>query len=259
MQLVAYSEDGALIFADQAIKGVNYHCIECKGVVHRRGGFHRRDHFYHLAGTSHCQQSAKSMRHLQVQCAIQQALPLGEAIMEKKIPEIQRIADVFWERESIVFEVQCSYMSKEELLGRNQDYSSQGYEVVWIFHDQKYNRLRLSAVEAAQMGSTFYYTNIDSNGDGMIYDQLFNIDKGLRVKRSARLEVDLSEPKRNGGEGKFDKRKLYFAGDCYDRFLKGEIGENEYQFYVEEVKQVMMRKGAFYYLSCLLDLISSYY
>lgn len=263
VQLVAYRENGSLILAHQAVKGVDYECLECKGVVRRRGGIHRRNHFYHIAKSSQCRLNGKSMNHLQVQWAIQQSLPQGECVMEKRFPKINRIADVCWERERIVFEVQCSAISKEELLARNHDYESMGYDVVWILHDQRYNKRRMTGAEGILQESTFYYTNIDINGEGAIYDQLSITGQGLRLRRFTRFPVDLSVPqrKREDRESKFVvcKKKLFFSGDTMDRILKGQIERCDLEMFFGDAQQDKLNGMLLLYLQRLQGFVVRFY
>lgn len=245
MQLVAYRDNQAWILAHCALKGTDYRCIECDGIVRKRGGMHRRDHFYHLAPTDRCRLSGKSMAHLQVQWAILQAIPEGEALLEKRFAEIDRIADVYWEREGVVFEVQCSPISQEELLARNRAYQSLGCQVVWILHDQRFNRKRVAAAEGALYSETHYFTDIDADGQGIIYDQLALLKKGIRIKNFSKYAVDVGSPCRDAArlmrghylEERLKRGKLYFAGDTRERFARGEIEAQQLiAFFADEVQ-----------------------
>jgi competence protein CoiA len=242
MQLVAYSNNQILTLAHQATKCVDYRCVECGGIVRRRGGIHRRDHFFHVAPSDSCRLNGKSMNHLQVQWAILQNLPSREVVLERRFSEIDRIADVCWEKERLVFEVQCSPISREELLARNQDYRSLGYEIVWILHDHRFNKRRLSAAEFALQESPHYFTNMDVNGNGKIYDQLSVICKGQRVRRFSNFSVDLSLFKKESIgfmlpdqlQVRIKKWGIYFSGDTIDQFLKGNVCEKKFlSFFVD--------------------------
>lgn len=261
MQLVAYRENHTWILAQQAIKGADYRCVECGGVVRKRGGVHRRDHFYHIAPTERCYLSGKSMAHLQVQWAIQQALPAGEAELEKRFEKIDRIADIYWESEKIVFEVQCSPISREEVLARNRDYQSMGCEVVWILHDQRYNKRRMTAAEEALSKAPHYFTNIDAGGEGEIYDQISLVRKGMRVSNFSKFFVALGSPSRGGARlerenrisKKLKKGEVYFSGDTRDRFLSGEIDEQKLIDFFEEESAGALEEGILFYLQRFLQ------
>lgn len=259
MQLVAYSESGTLVTATKAVKGSDYRCMECNGIVRRRGGIHRRDHFYHTSPTSECHLNGKSMRHLQVQWVIQESLPEGEAVLEKQFPEINRIADVCWEEKRIIFEVQCSPISREELLARNRDYGELGYSVVWILHDQRFNKRRVTAAEMALQKTNYYFTDIDLEGKGGIYDQLSKISKGIRTKRYMRFSVDLSSPQKIEGIGDslkwFKKQKKYFLGDTLDNFLKGRVSKNEIHDFLDSDEERERMSWGIHHLSRFQDLL----
>jgi competence protein CoiA len=193
MQLYAFDENQRLVLSRQAIKQRDYFCIECQQVVRVRGGYHRQAHYYHTSPVQSCHLSKKSMAHLQVQNYLQSIFPDGECLLEHPFPAINRIADVVWTAQKMVFEVQCSPISRDEILARNRDYTSQGFQVVWILHDNRYNQWRVSAAEITLKNSPFYFTNIDADGKGIIYDQYDSINKGLRKKLLGPLAVAMHE------------------------------------------------------------------
>lgn len=225
MQLYAFNEQNRIVSASQANRHHDYACLECRGKVRLRGGIHKQKHFFHLTLTENCSQRRKGMVHLQIQRIIEQLLPPGECFLERRFPEIGRIADVAWESQKIIFEVQCSGMHEHEALMRNRDYLKVGYQVVWILHDSRYNRWRISAVEEALTDSPHYYTNIDAEGRGCIYDQWRQNAKGLCQARLPSLAIDLRYPFRSltGIESELQliiRRKnnwrLHFQGDLLD-------------------------------------------
>ena len=194
MQLYACDQKNQLIFAGNASKQFDYYCLECRQLVRRRSGLHRRAHFYHLALSSACRLNQKTLAHLQVQWKLQQLLPSGECHLEHRFPDINRIADVYWDAKGIVFEIQCSPISALEIKSRNEDYAKKGIQVVWILHDERYNKKRLTEAELFLRSSPFYFTNIDANGKGIIYDQFDTIQNGYRELRSPSLAIDPTTP-----------------------------------------------------------------
>ena len=225
MQLYAFNEHNQIVSAPQADRHRDYSCLECRGTVRLRGGVHRQKHFFHLATTENCSQRRKGMVHLQIQCSIERLLPPGDCFLERRFPEIARIADVVWESEKIIFEVQCSGMSDKEASERNRDYQSVGYQVVWILHESRYNRWRVAAVEEALVGSPHYYTDMDAEGKGHIYDQWRWNAGGICRARLSPLTVDIRTPIRSFQEVEsplslIKKRKeqwnLHFRGDLVD-------------------------------------------
>lgn len=196
MQLYALDTSGNAIAAFLATRQSNYFCSECGGIVRVRGGLHRQEHFYHLQENRACRQNGKSAEHLHVQHHFLKNLPQGECALEQIFSSIGRIADIFWEPRKVVFEVQCSPISAREVAERNRDYRSLGLEVVWILHDVRYNKNRLSGAEFFLQESAHYFTNIDKNGSGIIYDQLSAIDRGKRVHRLPTLPIDIANPQK---------------------------------------------------------------
>jgi len=194
MQLYALDSLHQLISAPHAFKQSNYRCCECGGIVRVRCGLHRQPHFFHLKRSSSCRLSGKGMAHLQVQNRLFDLLPTGDCLLEKRFPQINRIADAVWESKKIIFEVQCSPITSEEVSQRIQDYQSIGYQVVWILHDREFNQHRLRSAELYLRSSPYFFTDIDSAGQGKIYDQFDLFAKGLRLKKMAPLPIDLTQP-----------------------------------------------------------------
>ena len=193
MPLYAFNFDGQLICARQALRQTDYQCFECQQIVRLRGGPQRQRHFYHLEPTSFCRQHQKGPVHLQLQSYFLQQLPKGDCQLEYSFPSIRRIADVAWLSQKIVFEIQFSPITSEELLARNQDYQKMGWKVVWILHDQRYNQVRLSAAEIALRSSPHFFSNMDHQGVGMIYDQFDICEKGIRQKRLSPLPIQVND------------------------------------------------------------------
>jgi competence protein CoiA len=188
MSLHAYDSNSCLIQAKRARKQINYYCMECKEIVRVRGGPYRQSHFYHLEPT-HCRQSQKGPIHLQLQLYFLNSLSSVDCKLELPFPSIRRIADVAWISEKIVFEIQYSPIRGEEVLARNRDYASEGWQVVWILHDRRYNQFRLTDAEKALRTWPYYYTNMNEQGKGFIYDQFDICERGFRYHRLHPLVV----------------------------------------------------------------------
>lgn len=225
MQLFALDSNNEIISAHRAAKQRDYICIECRGKVRVRAGLHRRHHFFHAHTPSPCRLSGKSMIHLQIQCHLERNLPSGDAALEWRFPEIDRIADVVWFTRKIVFEVQCSPIAAEEISQRNHDYASLGYQVVWILHDSRYNQYRLSGAEIALRTTPHYFTNMDSDGRGYIYDQFHIVLKGVRPARLQKCPINFSRPmeiEKNASLPRSLMQRVHFwnigfEGDLLDR------------------------------------------
>lgn len=190
MQIYAIDSDGQLFTAAQSIKKTDYFCLECQQIVRLRGGPHRQSHFYHLDPTPLCRQHQKGIIHLQIQTHFYKELPIGDCRLEYHFPDIKRIADVAWLSKKIVFEIQYSAISAEEILERNLDYAKCGWQVVWILHEHRYNQTRISSAEMALRLSPHYFTNINHLGKGIIYDQFDRWEAGLRKERLKPLPID---------------------------------------------------------------------
>lgn len=247
MQLYALNSDGSALSARSASKKVNYSCIECGEVVRLREGEFRQPHFYHLNPPPSCRQNGKSLTHIQLQFYIQSKIGADAVQLEKPFPAIHRVADSVWEKEKIVFEVQCSPMTKEEMQKRTADYESIGYQVVWILHERNYNQWRMTALEEAVQTIPHYYSNFSPGGEGYIYDQWQYAANGKRMKVLPRLPIEISKPIRlkkqqSFGSAYVEKRAqnwpLYFEGDLLT--LKEQSFGEDYlrraQFHEKELK-----------------------
>lgn len=195
MQLYSLDDKNQFVSASAAHKGQDYRCMECGGAVRVRSGLHRRPHFFHKELSKACRLNGKSMAHLQVQLHLAALLPAGQAAVEWRSDSLKRIADVAWLPEKLIFEVQCSFITAQEIYQRTKDWGQAGFQVIWILHDARFNKWRLSAAEAALATIPHYYTNIDSEGKGIIYDQCDHIDKGMRFTKCGPLPVNAAQPR----------------------------------------------------------------
>lgn len=200
------------VLASQAQPRYRYVCPECAEPVFVRKGPHRQAHYYHKDRSLACRQNQKTLEHLQAQLSLFKALQSEEAHLEYRFPSIQRIADVAWLSHKIVFEIQCSPISAEEVLARTADYQSIGFQVVWILHDKRFNKRKLCQAEHVLQSKTCYYTNYSKNGLGIFYDQ-FEVCRGAyRAFKGPPLPISLCDP--------IYSPHLHFKGDLKDQ-LKG--------------------------------------
>jgi competence protein CoiA len=192
LQLFALNDDNELVLASKAVRQRDYRCPECHSRVRARGGESRTTHYFHLDDERSCRQSGKSMQHLQTQFCLQQAIP--DIRLELPFPSISRIADAAWEKEKIVFEIQCSPITATELRARNRDYASVGWTAIWIFHDDRYNKRKITAAEWSLRHIPHYFTNIDEQGIGEFYSHLADSKRGIRMETIFRRDVDFLRP-----------------------------------------------------------------
>lgn len=228
MHFYAKSDAGENVSAKFAEKRVNYQCLECKGIVRLREGPCRKPHFYHLQENSFCKQAAKSLPHLQLQLFFLETLPDGEVSLEFPFESVQRIADVCWHMQKLIFEIQCSPITRVEVEARNRDYASVGYQVIWIFHDKRFNQWKVSAAERALRDLPYYFSDMSADGKGGIYDQWCWIQKGIRVEKLKPLFIDVTKPIREEGA------VVSFVGDF--KSLKGMKNDAKAFYYLEQAK-----------------------
>jgi competence protein CoiA len=228
MQLYAWNEQRRLVPAGRAHRQQAYTCMECGGALYLRGGRHRRLHFFHVLPPAECRLGGKSLAHLHLQCLLQELIPT--VTLERRFPEIARIADVVWEEEKVIFEIQCSPIKGSEILERNRDYGELGYTVVWLLHTRQFGRWRLSAAEWVLRNNPFYFTYLDSRGQGGFFDQYDVVQRGKRGQIVRPFPVDLAQIRRwkycppdvpQEIRHRITRRRVGFCGDIVDVCLHG--------------------------------------
>lgn len=155
------------------------------------------------------------------------------AQIEKNFPQIGRIADCAIPETKLIFEIQCSPLSREEARSRIADYGSLGYTLIWILHDSLFNSLRVTDLEIFLERFPHYYTNISASCRGIIYDQYEKRRGRLRFFRSSPFPVDLRTPLTHPFEKSFPNQlirfrkqqwAISFAGDLCHRPLPRTCG-----------------------------------
>jgi competence protein CoiA len=216
VQLFAKGLNESCISAEEALKGVDYSCIECNSIVRLRGGSKKQLHFFHLQAQQACSLHGKSMEHLQTQLYFQKMIGEENCFLEFPRKEIGRIADILWEKEKIVFEVQCSYILAEEIAQRNRDWLLLGYRVVWILHLRRYGKTKQSEAEKYLEGKPHYYTDMDQNQLGDVFDQEFFYLKGYLLHKTAPSKIEVASIFRDKKSAFRPLWPFYFKGDFID-------------------------------------------
>lgn len=186
MQWIALDHNRS-ITAAEAEKKKTYQCPECSSPVRLRSGPHRQAHFYHLHSSSKCYQHKKSDEHLGLQILLASGIASDEVRIERPFPEIKRIADIAWEKRKIIFEIQCSPITEQEVRNRNEDYQSIGWKLIWILSDKKFNKRKLSAAEAVLRLQTCYFSQWQNR---KVYDQCEILIGFYRKYKGAKIEIN---------------------------------------------------------------------
>lgn len=229
MALYAVDEED-LIFAGLAEKGKVYWCLDCFGPVKRRLGKDRFPHFYHIHPAPQCRLYSKTEDHLVAQLDLQKKFAPGVLQVERPFLKINRVADLCWESEKIIFEIQCSPMTPKEAEMRMADYRSAGYEVVWLLDDKRYNKRVIRPAEEFLRCHAAYYVSIQRS---FIYDQFEIFSANRRVRKGKKMPLDLQKMRRAPivawDEKLFPQQitrlqsPLYFLNDRRDRALKARF------------------------------------
>lgn len=151
----------------------------------------------------------KTIEHINLQLFLENILPSGEAFLEKHFDEIGRIADVFWQKHLIVFEIQCSPISLNEVQQRFKDYEKLGLCLVWILHAGRFNKKKVGHAEYFLRQMPCYFARVSSSSKAYIYDQKECFYGAQRIWRGPELPVDLLRPVFSNKTG----WKIHFFGD----------------------------------------------
>jgi hypothetical protein len=194
MALYAFDDD-ILVYAGNAEERQTYRCSGCNKPVRLRRGPFRAPHFYHLSLSPSCRLYSKSQDHLLAQLAIQKLLPEGETVIEKPFIDLLRVADLVWEPQKLIFEIQCSQLSVREAEERVHDYGTAGYQVVWILDDRIFNRRHVRSAEAELRQMFCYYATLRKQIFPCFYDQFEVFSQAERIKKGHRLKIFLGAPR----------------------------------------------------------------
>lgn len=189
MALFAWDQEG-LIDAWDAERGGRYWCLECGAPVKVRRGKYRFPHFYHLQISRRCHLYSKSEDHLLLQLQLQRHLPDGETAIERPFLEINRVADLAWEKKKIIFEIQCSSLLLPEAEARTREYKTAGYQVVWLLDDRIFNKRQLRPAEAFLRTHSAYFFSFRRHGSSLYYDQFEILINQRRLKKGGRLFIN---------------------------------------------------------------------
>src|SRR3990167_3730899 len=233
--MALYATDGTdYVFAGDAIPGAPYWCLECRAPVKMRRGRNRLPHFYHLRQSPGCHLYSKNEDHLLLQLQIQKFLAPEKIEIERPFFEIHRIADLVWEKESLVFEIQCSSLEQREAQQRVADYRRVGYETVWLLDDRIFNKRLVRPAEGFLRSFSCYFFSFDRTGPSRFYDQLEVVIDRKRLKKSHPLTISLAYPRgvpplewpsnlSTQVSKRIEQSTHYFPGDLLYRTLQAAL------------------------------------
>jgi Competence protein CoiA-like family len=147
--LVAYGPEGQPVVAvglhltllkDWSQRNLLY-CPNCRGKVHVRGGPEKRTqiHFAHQKGECLWSTESETLRHLRGKIVLaewlQKQFPQANVSLEKRLPEPNRIADIFVmfsDGRQWAVEFQCAPLDIDEWYLRHEAYVKAGIRDTWI-------------------------------------------------------------------------------------------------------------------------------
>jgi hypothetical protein len=125
------------------------HCPNCRGAVHLRGGADKRTqlHFAHQKGECAWSTEAESVRHARGKVVLSHWLheqyPQATVRLEERLPEPNRIADVFLEHQDgrrWAIEFQCAPLDIAEWRMRHNAYRAAHILDIWIIGHNRYEK-----------------------------------------------------------------------------------------------------------------------
>ncbi|PCI77182.1 hypothetical protein COB21_03345 [Candidatus Aerophobetes bacterium] len=134
-----------------------------------------------------------SSRHKQLQKGLFLNIHCTSLKLEKRFASIHRIADLAWEEKKIVFEIQCSFIEKTEVVRRVKDYASIGYSVIWLLDDNCFGKRYQNHAEALMQDLGAKYITL-SKHSVLVYDQVENHVGRLKIKKHSFSTVEIQNP-----------------------------------------------------------------
>lgn len=152
--LVAYGPGGHPVVAEETplehlqqwSRERALHCPNCRGVVHLRGGPGKRAqlHFAHQKGECAWSTEAESIRHMRGKMVLanwlREQFPQAEITLEERLPEPNRIADIFVahaDGQRWAVEFQCAGLELDEWQRRHSAYRSANIIDIWMIGDNR--------------------------------------------------------------------------------------------------------------------------
>ena len=152
--LVAYGPGGHPVVAEETplehlqqwSRERALHCPNCRGVVHLRGGPGKRAqlHFAHQKGECAWSTEAESIRHMRGKMVLanwlREQFPLAEITLEERLPEPNRIADIFVahaDGQRWAVEFQCAALELDEWQRRHFAYRGANIIDIWMIGDNR--------------------------------------------------------------------------------------------------------------------------
>jgi competence CoiA-like predicted nuclease len=140
-------------------------------------------HFYHAHKSKECGGKPESLDHLRLKNQIYQICRAEgwDAQPEYQSPAGDWRADVYATRgeRSVVFEVQLSKISQEELQEREEKYARDGIESYWLLRN--YLDVRPHYASWGECEVSIRFQNFDKGDFDLTHEKLYYVQKGIRA------------------------------------------------------------------------------
>lgn len=145
--LIAYGPEGRPVVAEatplEQLQRWSHeralYCPNCRGIVHVRGGPRMQLHFAHMRGECAWSTEGESVRHMRGKMVLAQWLreqfPQAIVSLEERLPEPNRIADIFVKHadgQHWAVEFQCAPLELNEWQHRHEAYRKADISDIWI-------------------------------------------------------------------------------------------------------------------------------
>ncbi|MCL0329876.1 competence protein CoiA [Apilactobacillus xinyiensis] len=143
--ITAIDNNGKFVVASKNLMSKNYHCISCKACVFLKSGNINSAHFAHYS-KSKCniiEMENESSEHIMGKLGILKFISEKNGILEYYLPTIKQRPDIMFDCN--VIEFQCSPISNQRLIERNNGYNKLKLNPCWILGSNYYkNRFQNS-------------------------------------------------------------------------------------------------------------------
>jgi len=208
-------------------------------------------HFYHAQRSGECGGEPESLDHLRLKNQIYQICKAEgwDAQPEYQSPAGDWRADVYATRgeRSVVFEVQLSKISQEELQEREEKYARDGIESYWLLRN--YLDVHPYYASWGECEVSIHFQNFDKSDFDLTHEKLYYVQKGIRAIGINSDNGTLCTTKNPSTE----------LGEWVKHVLNGEYSHYLADFKVQYQRWTRLRDSALPVLDELNELKYKYY
>lgn len=210
-------------------------CPHCKAPLQLKSGPKKRPHFSHLTVCQYQYHENESEGHFRAKTLLAHWLKNQgiEPQIEKPLPHIRRVADVYFEFRSqkYAFEVQKSAISEALFEERTRAYEDAGIRVLWIFIGEvrkKPHTLRINRTMGLNRKLPMMHLKLEEKRLTMMSNIIWVSTREIKAHQEShylphlKLETLLEIPDTAPNQGDWLDIKLEFRRRTWQRYMQGE-------------------------------------